>query len=156
MTKLGLESDKNIALVIDLSKQCWEDYPLLGDLTAAQAILEAGLQRPAPSQLALRHCNLFGMKPGLIKSGTAGVITLPTHEWINGEETVINSQFLSNNDIEDSLRQHRFLFENLERYDNLFHADTFENIARLVQQDGYATQPDYAELLIDLYRKYLG
>lgn len=159
MSKLICDAQSNITLVTNLSNECWPNNPLLASLTTVQAILEGGLRNNTPSELALKYCNLFGMKPGFIRNGTAspGTISLPTHEYVQGTGMIeINQPFLSNNNIEDSLNQHKQLLSELDRYSNLFECTTFEDIAHAISSDGYATDPKYADELIEIYQNYIG
>lgn len=157
MSKLSaVDSDYNIALVINLSNESWPNNPILASLTATQAILEGALQRVPPSSLALNHNNLFGQKPGhLVPNGTDGVVTLSTTEYsTGGTKYTVQSEFIANKEIEDSFEQRKLLFK-LPRYDNLATCKTFEEAAVLVQQDGYATDPNYSNLLCEIYSKYI-
>lgn len=156
MTKLTLDQAANRKLIIYLSKQCFKDFPVLQQLTAVQAIEEGGLELETPSGLALNYCNLFGMKPGsVIKTGTMGLINLRTTECDKYDCKPVQSPFLYNKQIEDSLAQHELLFRTLPRYRNLFTAKTLQQAAHLVQQDGYATDPNYADNLIATYMRCL-
>lgn len=154
MSRLNLDPNNNIALV----KSCAQlIYPLnksLRDLCICQAILESDL-RENPSKLAYDYCNLFGIKSnGLTPIGTHGVISLPTHEYINGKITTVMQNFLWNNNIEDSFLQHQRLLKT-ERYQNLKSAISFNEIATLIQQDGYCTDPQYPQELVTIYRQYI-
>lgn len=156
MTILTKDSQVNLSLVKEAVKACFVKYPLLQQLSQCQAILEAGLLQSPPSKLALQFNNLFGMKSGkLIKEGTAGVIKLPTKEFLNGKWVTVMAPFLSNTCIEDSFKQHEKLLSELDRYDNLFNAKSFEEVALLIKQDGYATDPKYPVLLMQIYKKYV-
>lgn len=155
--KLTNNSHENIELVKKLSVQYTDDV-FIAQLTAAQAILEGGLERTSGgSQLAVKYCNLFGIKPGFIRTGTAtpGVVWLPTNEFVHNVGMVKKDQpFLSNLNIEDSLKQHVELFKGLSRYSNLFNCKSFEEIASNVYEDGYATDPNYPQKLIDTYHRH--
>jgi len=150
------DSGYNISLVYNLSQSCFPDNLILSKLAACQAILESRLNRIPPSELALSYCNLFGMKPGreINTTGTAGVIDLPTYEYINGETVLVHSEFLKNNDVEDSLKQYKILM-GLSRYENVRIANTIEDAAQGLVDGGYATDPNYKTLIVDTYNQYI-
>lgn len=159
MTNLTNDNDYNIDLVSDAAHKLYPDNPVLADLTTAQAILEGRLQPgKQPSELALKYNNLFGIKG----HGTAGSVVLPSPEYrgSNGKWETDNSNFAVNKNIEDSLEQHKELFENgtsdnPDRYDKVLEAKTFEEAAYAVQKAGYATDPGYANELISVYNEYI-
>lgn len=151
MARLTTIIKTNIQLVKDLAKKSFPNNPILADMTAVQAILEAGLRRSPPSKLAYEHNNLFGIKG----KGTAGSVNMMTHEWSEKTGMVeIMQPFAKNISVEDSFAQHNKLFD-LPRYQNLKMAKTFEEAARLIRLDGYATDPNYTLLLIEVYNQYV-
>ena len=157
MTQLTNNAKDNLDIVRQACKSCFVDYPILQTLTLCQAIEESNLLG-TPSKLALRYNNLFGMKPGsIVPKGTNinGVVLMNTHECDKYGCQEVDQEFLYNDDIEDSFKQHEELFTNLSRYKNLFGAQSLEEAARMVQSDGYATNPDYAENLIRIYNQYV-
>ena len=156
--------EQNIELVISASRNCYPDHPVLADLTAAQAILESRLAG-RPSRLAVEFNNLFGIKgegTGKIIDGKLkSKVLLPTKEYspAHGYEEV-DQGFAVNASIEDSILQHKELFENgtrdnPDRYRNLFTAKTFNEAAHMVQEDGYATDASYANKLLTIYNMYV-
>jgi flagellum-specific peptidoglycan hydrolase FlgJ len=151
MTTLTSDSNSNIKLVISLSNNMYSDNQVLADLTSTQAILEAGLRNSPPSELAFKYNNLFGIK-GI---GTNGSVLLPTHEYYprTGIEEV-DQQFAVNASIEDSLAQHKHLLE-LDRYASVLLATTFQDAALQIRLDGYATDPNYTQELIDVWNQYV-
>lgn len=158
MTQLTNDSTQNIDICKQAILACFVNYPILQQLTLCQAILEAGLQRSPPSQLAIKYNNLFGMKPGSIVplgTSTPGYVILMTTEYVNGNAERVPSRFLANKDIEDSFKQHEKLLLSLSRYSNLKTAQTFKDAARMIREDGYATDPSYTNLLEEIYNKYL-
>ncbi len=149
----------NLAIIKQCSAVCFIDYPILQTLTLCQAIEESNLLHHC-SRLALVYSNLFGMKPGsIIPRGTStvndGIVNLNTHECDKYGCEEIEQPFLSNASIEDSFKQHEELFRQLNRYSNLFKAQSLDEAARMVQADGYATDPNYADNLIRIYNQYV-
>lgn len=160
MTDLSqTDSDSNIDLIIDLASKCFPDNQVLADLTAVQAILESGLRDAPPSQLAWKYNNLFGIKglgTGKVINGKLqNRISLPTHEYSPANGWVeVDQGFAVNATIEDSLEQHKQLL-NRPRYLSVLQAKTFVEAATQIRQDGYATDPHYSQLLIDIYNEYI-
>ena len=120
-------------------------------LTIAQAILESG---DGNSTLAQQANNLFGMKG----KGTAGSIRLPTKEYRNGEWITIHTDFRKYNNWAESVADHSNLFINgvswnRNLYRGVIGADGI-TAAREVAKAGYATDPDYAQKLINLIMEH--
>jgi flagellar protein FlgJ len=115
----------------------------------AQAILETGWGKAKIGN------NLFGIKakgkPN--KHWDGSYVESPTIEYYNGVKTRVVSKFRAYKSIEDSIRDHNELF-NLSRYDKVRAAATPEEQARAVKTCGYATDPSYADKLINLITKY--
>lgn len=151
MTQLTEDSKTNIELVKPLCYASFPDNKVLAELTFAQAILEAGLRNSPPSQLALKYNNLFGIKG----TGTGGSVKLLTTEYVKGKPIKLEQDFAVNDNIEDSIKQHRSLFERLVRYKPLWECKTFEEVAKAVYRAGYATDVSYTEKLISIYKKYI-
>ncbi len=117
-------------------------YKILPSLTIAQAILESGWGKYAP------HNNMFGIK------WTSGCgydfVTLPTKEYFNGKEVIIEDNFRSYPSLDESIKDHaKFLVDN-PRYSNLIGVSDYKEVCRLIQVDGYATDPNYANSLIEI------
>lgn len=148
MSSLTSNSSENISLL----KQLCEDLipnPILRDLTICQGILESRLAG-IPSGLAINHNNLFGIKG----EGTAGSVTLPTHEFFEGAMHEVNASFAANNSVEDSILQHAKLLEE-PRYARVAACTTFEEAAQAIKDCGYATDPGYPHELMIEYNKYI-
>lgn len=120
-------------------------------LTIAQAILESG---DGNSTLAQQANNLFGMKG----KGPAGSIRLPTKEYKNGEWITIHTDFRKYNNWAESVTDHSNLFLNgvswnKELYRGVIGVDGV-TAAREVAKAGYATDPNYAQKLINLITEH--
>lgn len=115
----------------------------------AQAILETGWGRASIGN------NLFGVKA----TGTSNEywdgssVSSPTYEYINGVKTRVTSKFRAYKTIEDSIKDHNRLFK-AKRYDAVLKAKTPEEQAKAIKAGGYATDPKYAEKLINLINTY--
>lgn len=116
-------------------------------LTIAQAILESG---NGNSTLTKQANNLFGMKG----KGTAGSVTFPTREYVNGQWVTVQAQFRKYNNWSESIADHSNLFLNGVSWNrNLYRGVIGSDgitASREVAKAGYATDPDYAEKLISI------
>lgn len=121
--------------------------PLGQQVALTQAIHESGLQDGTPSALAKRN-NFFGIKA----PGTAGTVNMPTTEFMGGRNQRVNAGFGANATPEDSFNQYRDLI-NKSRYASVRMAKTPEEAFAALQRSGYATDPRYAALLTNTYRK---
>lgn len=116
-------------------------------LTIAQAILESA---DGNSTLAQQANNLFGMKG----KGPAGSIRLATKEYRNGQWITVQADFRKYNNWTESVADHSNLFINgvswnRNLYRGVIGVDGI-TAAREVAKAGYATDPDYAQKLINL------
>ena len=129
--------------IIPLAKADMKKTNILASLTIAQAILESGW---GTSKLAKNSNNLFGIK-GKGKN-------YKTFEYINGKRVDIVDSFKVYPDWETSVSDHSGLFLRLSRYQNLIGERDYKEACRKVHKDGYATAPDYADVLIGIIEKY--
>jgi flagellum-specific peptidoglycan hydrolase FlgJ len=152
MSRLTDDPKENIEIVKKAALKVFKDNIIVAQLCTAQAILESNI-RHTPSKLALNYCNLFGIKPGINRKGTAdpGIVNLMTKEYVHNKGFIdIAQPFLSNLNIEDSFKQYDKLLK-LDRYRNVFECKTFKEAAELIQEDGYATDITYTEELLSVY-----
>lgn len=118
-------------------------YGVLASVTIAQAILESGWGQ---SGLTINANNLFGIKA----TGNEPYVLMNTAEYINGERITINAKFRKYNSLAESIEDHgKFLTQN-SRYNNILWVKDYRIVCRLIQQDGYATDPNYSRLLISI------
>ena len=122
---------------------------ILPSVTIAQAILESGWGR---STLTVKGNALFGIKAG---SGWKGKrLSLKTWEVYDGKRTDIIDAFRAYDSWEESVADHSAFLGSLARYRNIVGNTDPEKVCRLLQQDGYATAPNYADSLIGLIGQY--
>jgi mannosyl-glycoprotein endo-beta-N-acetylglucosaminidase/stage II sporulation protein P len=147
-TPMSTIRSQYIATVAPLAVQARAEYPaLFPSLAIAQAVLESGNGR---SELAAKYNNHFGIKSNSAWKGK--VVSLRTKEVYDGREVVINDGFRVYDSIVESFRdRNRFLARN-RRYttNGVFSATTPQEQAKALQKAGYATDPKYAQKLIDL------
>lgn len=118
-------------------------YGVLASVTIAQAILESGWGN---SGLTLNANNLFGIKA----TGNEPYVEMKTIEYINGQINTIYAKFRKYSSLAESIADHgKFLVVN-SRYKNLLWLKDYKKVCSLIQQDGYATDPNYSNLLISI------
>jgi flagellum-specific peptidoglycan hydrolase FlgJ len=117
----------------------------------AQAILESDWGR---SRLTRQGNNLFGIK-ALGSPGTAGSITMATWEHLDDTDVVLQQPFRAYYTLDESVVDHAQFFIRNRRYaDALAVSNDARAFARAIQADGYATDPNYADKLIQLMDRY--
>lgn len=125
----------------------WNKYGVLPSITVAQAILESGWGR---STLSTQAHNLFGIKG----SYNGHSVTMRTREVYGGRSVYINDSFRAYANNSESVEDHgNFLYSN-RRYHNLLGDSSYVSVAQKLRSDGYATDPNYANALINLVRAY--
>ena len=118
-------------------------YHIPASITLAQGIFESNAGR---SKLATEANNHFGIKCHKEWSGK---------KYIQDDETK-NECFRKYNNPEESFRDHSLFLIQRDRYKSLFLLDItdYKGWARGLKEAGYATNPKYAELLINNIENY--
>lgn len=125
----------------------WNQYRVLPSITVAQAILESGWGQ---SSLSTSAHNLFGIKG----SYNGHSVVMRTREVYGGRSVYVNANFRAYANNSESVTDHgRFLNVN-SRYRNLLGDTNYVSVANKLRKDGYATDPSYANSLINLVRTY--
>ena len=123
--------------VATMAREAGARFP---ELVAAQWALESGWGKHTSGKN-----NFFGLKG----SGT----TVGTTEYVNGQKVSIKDSFI---DFPSARACISYLVErwykDFQRYKGVNNAANREDAARMLQKEGYATDPRYAEKLIDLMR----
>ncbi|KRN43270.1 SH3 domain-containing protein [Fructilactobacillus fructivorans] len=125
----------------------WKKYGVLPSVSIAQAIIESGWGR---SGLAVKGNNLFGIKG----SYDGQSIYFPTQEYINGQWVTVQAAFRLYPSWSASIEDHGAFLRDNPRYNNLLGVRDYESVAYDLQYDGYATDPSYAQTLINCVRNY--
>lgn len=126
-------------------------YGVKTSVTMAQAALESDF---GTSQLASRYYNLFGVKG----NATNGVL-LPTLEYVDGAWQSIDDYFKVYANWGESIAEHGALMNNgvswnATLYHGVIKATTYQEAANALMAAGYATDPTYAQKLIQLIEQY--
>lgn len=124
-------------------------YEILPSVTMAQAILESGY---GESGLTKASNNLFGIKAG--GSWNGPVVNYPTKEYVNGQYIDTSADFRAYDSLDASVEDHGAFLAGPSRYANIIGVKDYKTVCQLLQQDGYATAPNYAESLIALIEQY--
>jgi flagellum-specific peptidoglycan hydrolase FlgJ len=120
-------------------------------VTVAQAILESNW---GTSALSREANNFFGIKAtgGL---GNDGAVWMPTLEYTNGGSFTVVAPFRAYKSLADSVADHSGMFQRLSIYkDALQVTASPDEFARRIANDGYATDPQYANKLISLMQQF--
>ncbi|MBB1127850.1 LysM peptidoglycan-binding domain-containing protein [Limosilactobacillus balticus] len=136
-----------IQSVVPGAIQGWNEYKVLPSITVAQAIVESGWGRSA---LSTQAHNLFGIKG----SYNGNSVVMRTREVYGGRSVYVNANFRAYANNSESVTDHgRFLNVN-SRYSNLLGDTNYVSVANKLRQDGYATDPSYANTLIRFVQTY--
>lgn len=115
----------------------------------AQSILESSWGK---SILANQYNNLFGIKTGTNWQGDA--VNLQTGEVFNGQAVLIIDAFRVYSNWDESIQDRINWMREIPRYANVEALTTPQMQARELQNAGYATDPNYANKLIQLINDY--
>lgn len=130
----------------------YPDNPVMQKVALTQAILESGLTGK-PSKLATVDKNLFGIKASKSAPGTMENVNYNTGEYGKNGRFTENSNFSRNSSYLDSALQHRKLLEKNKRYQEVIGSNNPENAFQSLQRAGYATDPNYARKLENIYQR---
>lgn len=120
---------------------------ILPSVIVAQAILESAR---GTSELARKANNLFGIKGNY--NGQS--YTVKTKEYLNGKWTTVNAAFKKYPSYRESIIDHGNFFTSTpwrtQNYKSVLNAKDYKTQAKALQACGYATDPQYANKLINL------
>lgn len=136
-----------IEFVGNSARQSMHETGVPASVTVAQAILETGWGKHTIGDAK----NLFGIKG----QGPAGSVLAPTKEYINGKWVTVNAKFAKYDSYEQSITEHAKFFLRNRRYAKAMQVKgNPDDFARAIHQAGYATAPNYADVLISLMKRY--
>ena len=126
----------------DIAIQQMQQYKIPASITLAQGLLESGAGR---SELATKGNNHFGIKC----NGWTGRKTYH-------DDDARNECFRAYNSAYESYEDHSRFLVNGQRYRSLFNLKTtdYQGWARGLKAAGYATNPKYADRLIEIIKLY--
>ena len=127
-------------------------YGIPASITIAQAGLES---QWGNSRLGNKYNNLFGMKA----NKGDDKVRMYTIENINGKQRYIPQYFAVYQTWDDSIKAHTNIIvngtkDNHHRFDGVRTNTDYRKAAQELQKNGYATDPNYADKLINLIEQY--
>ncbi len=149
------EKQKNFIKVIgESAKKDMQTSHILASITTAQAILESGY---GTSELAKKANALFGIK----KNGWTGkTYTVKSKEEINGKLVWKTSVFRKYDSYADSITDHSLYLMTRKvdgkslTYSKVVGECNYKKATQALQNAGYSTYSDYANMLCNLIKKY--
>lgn len=118
-------------------------------LILGQAALESGWgKREIRQPDGSTSYNLFGIKAGASWKGK--VVNVLTTEYVDGVPQKVTQPFRAYDSYEESFADYARLLGNSPRYESVTHSRNEIEAARRIQDAGYATDPRYAEKLINI------
>lgn len=127
----------------DVAMQKMAEYKIPASITIAQGIFESACGK---SRLAVDGNNHFGIKCHADWEGDTILI----------DDDELQECFRKYTDVSESYTDHSLFLTKRSRYANLFKLDILDYPAwaRTLKQDGYATNPQYADRLISLIERF--
>lgn len=127
----------------DVAMQKMAEYKIPASITIAQGIFESACGK---SRLAVDGNNHFGIKCHADWEGDTILI----------DDDELQECFRKYADVSESYTDHSLFLTKRSRYANLFSLDILDypSWARTLKQDGYATNPQYADRLISLIERF--
>lgn len=146
------EKEEFIVQLSGHAKTLQKEHDLLPSISIGQAILESDW---GTSELASENKNLYGIKG----SDPSNTEMMRTKEFVEGEWIEIEAPFRKYESWQQSMDDHVLLFVdgtnwNADQYTAVLAAGNYKEAAQALQDNGYATDPTYAEKLIDLIEQY--
>ena len=118
----------------------WKKKRILPSLTIAQGALESGWGKHAPNN------NYFGIK----SHGQSNGQMVTTKEFVGGKWITINASFRTYSTPEGSIQDHSDFLIQYRRYAKVVGEKDYKVACKEIQAAGYATDPNYANLLIGI------
>lgn len=141
-----------IERLVPHAQELQDGYGVLPSIILGQAILESNWGK---STLASKYNNLFGIKA----YGDQKKVSLETKEFVNEEWITIQGDFKVYDSWEQSMDDHTQLFVqgvdwNPALYEKVITATNYQEAAQSLQDAGYATDPGYAQKIIQVIETY--
>lgn len=130
-----------LGMLAQAAQDCQRRTGIPASLTLAQAALESSWGAKAPGN------NLFGIKAGPNWKGMT--VSFVTHEHLDGKDVQLSDKFRAYPSWLDSMLDHAALLLT-DHYRACRRETTGAGWARAVAAAGYATDPDYAQKLLDI------
>jgi len=119
---------------------------ILPETVLCQSAIESAYGQ---SLLASKYNNYFGIKAG--SSWKGNYVLLPTKEFVNGKYITINDKFRRYNSFTASVSDYIKFLKGNARYKNVFTKTSVIGQLDALQAAGYATAPNYANVIYGIY-----
>jgi flagellar rod assembly protein/muramidase FlgJ len=136
------ENKKFIDSILAGAQEAHKKYGVFASVTLAQAALESAWGKTAISN------NLFGIKADSSWKGKK--VLIDTHEVHQGRRIPVKAWFRAYMSPNASVLDHALFLSQNPRYKESFKCNNGCDFARAIAKAGYATDPNYAELLISI------
>lgn len=147
---LPKEKQKFLGAVILAAQASRHETGIPASVVAAQCLLESGW---GLSKLATQGKNYFGVKADRDWKGP--IVLMPTKEYMGGKWIVVNAKFRKYASLEESIKDHAVFLKSNPRYMPCFsHKNDYKEFARTLKLAGYATDPNYTKLIVDIIESY--
>jgi flagellum-specific peptidoglycan hydrolase FlgJ len=140
-----MQKDAFFAMAVGPAQASQKETGVPASVTLAQAILESGWGDNHMGDA----CNYFGIKA---QPGEPSV-TMQTREVEGGQSVHIDAAFRRFASVEECFAAHGHFLRDNSRYAKAFQAADGETFARAIAAAGYATDPNYADLLVEIIRE---
>ena len=150
--EVELSKEDFIQQLLPQAKTLQEGYGVLPSIIIGQAILESNW---GASQLSSQYNNFFGIK----SFSNFDSVTLDMLVYVSGQWIVIQGDFRVYQSWEESMTAHTMLFVNgvdwsPTKYEKVLSATNYREAALALQEAGYATDPEYANKVIQVIETY--
>jgi flagellum-specific peptidoglycan hydrolase FlgJ len=140
-----MQKDAFFAMAVGPAQASQKETGVPASVTLAQAILESGWGDNHMGDA----CNYFGIKA---QPGEPSV-TMRTREVEGGQSVNVDAAFRRFASREECFAAHGHFLRDNSRYAKAFQATDGETFARAIAAAGYATDPNYADLLVEIIRE---
>lgn len=138
------ENQKFIDSILSGAQEAHKKYGVFASVTLAQSALESAWGKDAISN------NLFGIKADASWKGKK--VLVDAHEVHQGRRIPVKAWFRAYMSPSASVIDHALFLSQNKRYKEAFKCKNGCDFARSIAKAGYATDPNYAELLISIIR----
>lgn len=145
-----VSKDQFLEVIIPIAQQAQIDYGVRPSVLIAQAALESNW---GESELSQQSNNYFGIK------GKSSGEQYATKEFTQDKWQNVQASFRTYDSISDSVNDYAKLIKNgtswnANLYSSVITAKHYEDAAFALQKAGYATDPNYANKLIQIIEQY--
>lgn len=123
------------------------EYNLFPSVVLGQSALESNFGK---SELSLNYNNYFGIKA----KNDDKKEEMITSEFVDGKEIRVKQPFREYNSMKESFKDYGKLISTAPRYKRVMSSQNYRQAAYNLQKCGYATDPNYADKIIEIIENY--